>query len=164
MAFCVPSGRLFGAKGCAVASWATLGSASSGIFREPEPCSVLFDPCAWVNRSMRMGRWFHAHGTNYEEGGKSRSRRFRTLGRAVPGVAWKRRLLWCAKGFAVLLLQEFADEVVGVAPLVDDEEHIAHVDADASLQVAVERDVARHGFPVAIEGQAQQFSLAVEHG
>ena len=62
-----------------------------------------------------------------------------------------------------LLLLEFFDELLRFAPLVDDEEHIADIDTDAALQVAVEGDVARHSIPVAVEGKAEQFSLAVEH-
>ena len=59
---------------------------------------------------------------------------------------------------------QLADEAVGLAPAVDEVEHEAYVHADAALQVGVEGDVARHGLPVAVEGQSDELALAVEHG
>ena len=50
-----------------------------------------------------------------------------------------------------------------MSPLVDEEEDKADIHTDASLERGVEADVARHGLPVAVEGQADELALTVEH-
>ena len=57
-------------------------------------------------------------------------------------------------------------EVYGfqVTPEDDDtEKHIAHIDRNGALQVGLERHVARHGLPVAVESQTDQLAFGVEH-
>ena len=48
------------------------------------------------------------------------------------------------------------------AQLVDDEEHIADVYGDTTLQVVVEIDVATQRFPVTVECATNQFALAID--
>ena len=61
-------------------------------------------------------------------------------------------------------LFEFLDKVLGLTPLVYHKKYKADIDTYATLQRAVETDIARHRLPVAIEGQAYQLALAIEHG
>ena len=68
------------------------------------------------------------------------------------------------KGMHNELFCNFVDEVVCVAPAVDEPKDIADIDTDAAGEVAVEADVAGKGIPVAVEGEADEFALAVEHG
>ena len=51
-----------------------------------------------------------------------------------------------------------------MAPAIHHEEDVADVDADAAGQLRVEEDVAGERVPVAVEGQANEAVLAVEHG
>ena len=62
-----------------------------------------------------------------------------------------------------LFPQQFLDEVVGFAPLVNNEKDIADINTNTTLQVVVKGNVARHSFPVAIESQAEEFAPAIEH-
>ena len=62
------------------------------------------------------------------------------------------------------LWKQFLNQIAGFSPFVDDEEDEADIDTDATLQVLVEGYVARHGLPVAVEGQPEQFAAPVEHG
>lgn len=55
-------------------------------------------------------------------------------------------------------------QVVGMPPAVDDKEHEADIHTYTALQGRVETDVARHGIPVAVKGQADEFTAPVEHG
>lgn len=55
-------------------------------------------------------------------------------------------------------------QVVGMPPAVDDKEHEADIHTYTALQGRVEADVARHGIPVAVKGQADEFTAPVEHG
>ena len=56
---------------------------------------------------------------------------------------------------------EFVNQVGGACVLVDDEEHVADVDVDGALEFWLEVHVAAHGFPVAVEGKAEEFALGV---
>ena len=51
-----------------------------------------------------------------------------------------------------------------MSPFLYEEQNEADIHADTALQVAVEADVAAHGFPVAVEGQSDEFAASVEHG
>ena len=53
--------------------------------------------------------------------------------------------------------------MIGLTPFLHEPEHETDVDADATLEVAVEADVAREGIPVAVEGQTYEFTLTIEH-
>ena len=59
--------------------------------------------------------------------------------------------------------RHFVDEVTAIAQLVDDEEDVADVYCDTTLQVVVEVDVATERFPVAVEGTTNQFAIAVDN-
>ena len=58
---------------------------------------------------------------------------------------------------------QFVDYVAAAGELVDDEEHVAYVYGDAALQLRLEGYVARHRLPVAVEGEAYEAAVAVEH-
>ena len=59
--------------------------------------------------------------------------------------------------------RHFVDEVTAIAQLVDDEEDVADVYCDTTLEVVVEVDVATERFPVAVEGTTNQFAIAVDN-
>ena len=59
--------------------------------------------------------------------------------------------------------RHFVDEVTAIAQLVDDEEDVADVYCDTTLQVVVEVDVATERFPVAVEGTTNQFAIAIDN-
>ena len=48
--------------------------------------------------------------------------------------------------------------------LFDNEEHISYIDPDTALYFGFENDIATHRFPIPVECQPQQFTVAVEHG
>ncbi len=54
--------------------------------------------------------------------------------------------------------------VTGTGELVAGPEHVADVHADGALQFGLEGDVAAHGLPVAVEGDADELSVAVDLG
>ena len=56
------------------------------------------------------------------------------------------------------------DEVATAAQLVKDEEHVADVEGNATLQVVVEVDVAAQRLPVAVEGAADESAFTVDDG
>ena len=58
---------------------------------------------------------------------------------------------------------EFLDETFCLAVFLNDGEDIADVNADATLKVRVELQVARHGFPVAIESKTDETTFLVIH-
>ena len=51
-----------------------------------------------------------------------------------------------------------------VAQLVEDEEHVADVQCNATLQVIVEVDVTAQRFPVAVESSTDELSFAIDDG
>ena len=55
------------------------------------------------------------------------------------------------------------DEVAAAAQLVEDEEHVADVEGDATLQVVVKVDVPAQRFPVAVEGAADEAAFTVDN-
>ena len=60
--------------------------------------------------------------------------------------------------------RHLVDGIGGTAVKVTDEEDIADVDADATLQGRIETEVARKAFDVAVEGQTHEFAAGIEHG
>ncbi len=50
------------------------------------------------------------------------------------------------------------------AQLLYHEQDVANVHADGALRLRFVKDVAAHGFPVAVEGQSQELAFGVEHG
>jgi hypothetical protein len=65
-------------------------------------------------------------------------------------------------GFA-LYQGHLVHQVAGTGELVDGPQHVTDVHADGALQLGLEGDVAAHGLPVAIEGDADEFAVAVDH-
>ena len=55
-------------------------------------------------------------------------------------------------------------QIAGMPPAVDDKEHETDIHTYTALQGRVEADVARHGIPVAVKGQADELTAPVEHG
>ena len=51
-----------------------------------------------------------------------------------------------------------------VAQLVEDEEHVADVQCNATLQVIVEVDVTAQRLPVAVESSTDELSFAIDDG
>ena len=51
-----------------------------------------------------------------------------------------------------------------MTPAVHHEEDEAYVDIDGACQITVEEDIAGQRVPVAIEGQTDEFALAIEDG
>ena len=62
-----------------------------------------------------------------------------------------------------LLYADFAQQSLRMAPAVDHEGDEADIYTDASCQTMVEVDVGGQTVPVAVEGEAYEASLAVEH-
>ena len=56
----------------------------------------------------------------------------------------------------------FIEQVTGPSELVHDEQHIADVHADASLELRLEHHIAAHRFPVAVESQPDQLPVCIE--
>ena len=48
--------------------------------------------------------------------------------------------------------RHFVDQPGSAGILVDNEKHVAYIDADRSLQRGFERYVAAHGLPISVEG------------
>ena len=59
---------------------------------------------------------------------------------------------------------ELADQTVRLAPLVHVVKHGTDVDADAALEVGLKLDVTAHRLPIAVKGETDQVSLAIEDG
>ena len=55
------------------------------------------------------------------------------------------------------------DEVCGTGEFVDDEEAVADVEADVAAVVGVEEEVAHGAFPAAVEVDAYELSVGIEH-
>ena len=49
-----------------------------------------------------------------------------------------------------------------MSPLLDHKQDETDIDSDAALQLWLKGDVATHGLPIAVEGEADQTSLLVE--
>lgn len=62
-----------------------------------------------------------------------------------------------------LLQVKFVKHIAAAAKLVDDEEHVADIHVDATLQGGVELEVGTETLDVAVEGQANEFAFGVEH-
>ena len=63
-----------------------------------------------------------------------------------------------------LLCVDFFQQSVCVPPLVHEIKDVADIYTDASCQSLVEVDVGAEAVPVAVEGETDQLSLAIEHG
>ena len=48
--------------------------------------------------------------------------------------------------------------------LIDNEEHVAYVDRNSALKLRFIRNIARHGLPVAIEGDANELPFCIDQG
>ena len=72
----------------------------------------------------------------------------------------------CNPCFVILLFYDghLVDEVPAAAQLIEDEEHVADVECNTTLQVVVEVDVTAQRFPVAVESTADESSLTVDDG
>ena len=68
------------------------------------------------------------------------------------------------RGLAPLLQPQLAYDIVSMPPAINDVEHVTDIDPYTTLQVIIETDVPRHGIPVAVEGQTDEFAAPVEHG
>ena len=64
---------------------------------------------------------------------------------------------------SALLQVKFVKHIAAAAKLVDDEEHVADIHVDATLQGRVELEVGTETLDVAVEGQANEFAFGVEH-
>ena len=62
-----------------------------------------------------------------------------------------------------LLQVKFVKHIAAAAKLVDDEEHVADIHVDATLQGGVELEVGTETLDVAVEGQTNEFAFGVEH-
>ena len=62
-----------------------------------------------------------------------------------------------------LLQVKFVKHIAAAAKLVDDEEHVADIHVDATLQGRVELEVGTETLDVAVEGQTNEFAFGVEH-
>ena len=71
---------------------------------------------------------------------------------------------WYLTFVSILFLHAYLfQQTVGVSPLVDHVDHIPDVNANAAREVGVEVDVGRQAVPVAVESEADELPLAVEH-
>ena len=57
----------------------------------------------------------------------------------------------------------FFKQMVGVGDLVDDEEDVADVKGDVAADLRIEDDVAHGAFPYAVEVEADEVSVGVDH-
>src|SRR5574344_484029 len=57
----------------------------------------------------------------------------------------------------------FFNKIMCTGIFIDYPQHVAAVEADATLQVFLKVNVARHGFAVAVESQTDQISFCVNH-
>ena len=73
---------------------------------------------------------------------------------------YKQYFLWESELFGINLF----NQSVCMSPTVHHEQHVADIDIDGTCQLTVEEDVAGQWVPVAVEGQTQQFALAIEDG
>ena len=53
----------------------------------------------------------------------------------------------------------FFYQMTAIAQFVEDEEHVAYIQCNATLQVIVEVDVTAQRFPVAVESSTDELSL-----
>ena len=67
-------------------------------------------------------------------------------------------------GFPLLDDVHFFYQMSAVSQFFQNEEYIADVQCDATLQVVVEVDVTAQGFPVAVECTADKLSFTVDDG
>ena len=67
-------------------------------------------------------------------------------------------------GFPLLNDVHFFYQMSAVSQFFQNEEYIADVQCDATLQVVVEVDVTAQGFPVAVECTADKLSFTVDDG
>ena len=54
--------------------------------------------------------------------------------------------------------------MTAIAQFVEDEEHVAYIQCNATLQVIVEVDVTAQRFPVAVESSTDELSFAIDDG
>ena len=59
--------------------------------------------------------------------------------------------------------RHFVDKVLGTGIFVDNEEHVAGVETDATLQVLLEVDVARHCLAIAVECKTDKFAITIDN-
>lgn len=59
---------------------------------------------------------------------------------------------------------QLANDILPAAEFVDAPEYVADVNADGAVQVFIEGDLVAEGFVVAVEGQADEFAVGVQHG
>lgn len=59
---------------------------------------------------------------------------------------------------------QLVDKAGTFAPFVDDVKHVADIHADAALQFRLERDIAAHRLPIAIERETYHTGVLIEHG
>ena len=62
-----------------------------------------------------------------------------------------------------LFHSHFLQKAVGVTPFVHQEEHVSYVHSNATRKVLIKEYVTRQAVPIAVEGEAQQFSLSIEY-
>ena len=62
-----------------------------------------------------------------------------------------------------LLKREFLDDVTRATELVDDEEYIAYINTDGPIEVLIKRNLMTQRFVVSVEGEPQQFAIAIEN-
>ena len=58
----------------------------------------------------------------------------------------------------------FVNEVGRSGEFLEDPHDVTDIDGDGALQFIFERNVTAHRFPVAVEGEADQVAVRVEHG
>ena len=56
---------------------------------------------------------------------------------------------------------QFLYQMACFTKLLDNKEHITHIDPNAALHIGLENNITAHGFPVSIERQSQQFAFAI---
>lgn len=59
---------------------------------------------------------------------------------------------------------QFLDQVTGAAEFVDAPEDIANIHADRAVEILIEGDLVAQGLVVAVECQADEFTVAIQHG
>ena len=67
-------------------------------------------------------------------------------------------------GFVGLPQSHLVHQVACPCVLVHNEQDVANVHADGALKFVLEKDVSRHGLPVAVKGHADQLALPLIKG
>ena len=59
--------------------------------------------------------------------------------------------------------RQLINQVFGTGIFINDKKHVTNINIDGALQLGFEGDVAAHGFPIAIESDADKFTISINN-